>query len=190
MSLGDPLFPRLDELPPAIQSALEKASAGGALRSLQVNAPMPAAKAEKPAKAPKSPAKAAPAAPEVKMSETTTPATPASPEASAHIVYDDFAKVQLRAGRVVEAARHPNADRLLQLKVDVGEAEPRTIVAGIADRYAPEELVGLQVIVVVNLKPVKLRGVMSHGMLLAAGGEGVRAMVTTTAPVEPGTIIR
>jgi methionyl-tRNA synthetase len=190
LSLGDPLFPRLDELPPAIQAALEKASAGGALRSLQVNAPMPAAKAEKPPKAPKSPAKAAPAAPEVKMSETTTPATPASPEASAHIVYDDFAKVQLRAGRVVEAARHPNADRLLQLKVDVGEAEPRTIVAGIADRYAPEELVGLQVIVVVNLKPVKLRGVMSHGMLLAAGGEGVRAMVTTTAPVEPGTIIR
>ncbi|MCK6520134.1 methionine--tRNA ligase [Myxococcota bacterium] len=191
LSLGEPLFPRLDELPPAIQAALEKASESAALRSLQVHAPMPTAKAEKPpkaekaAKAPNPPAKAAPAAPEVKMSETTT-----SPEASAQIVYDDFAKVQLRAGRVVEAARHPNADRLLQLKVDVGEAEPRTIVAGIADRYAPEELVGLQVVVVVNLKPVKLRGVMSHGMLLAAGGEGVRAMVTTTEAIEPGTIIR
>ncbi len=83
------------------------------------------------------------------------------------IEYDDFAKVDLRVGTIEAAEKHPNADRLLVLKVNLGEEKPRTIVAGIASSYQPEELVGKQVIVVANLKPRKLRGIISEGMLLA-----------------------
>ena len=85
------------------------------------------------------------------------------------ITFDDFMKLKFRSGFVQAAHKHPNADRLLVLQVDVGEPEPRTIVAGLATRYTPEDLVGRTVIVVVNLKPAKLRGVVSEGMLLAAG---------------------
>ncbi len=106
------------------------------------------------------------------------------------IEFDDFTKVQLRTGRVVSAEGHPNADRLLLLKVDVGEGEPRTVVAGIAQRYAPDDLVGKDVVVVVNLKPAKLRGILSEGMLLAAGGGTVVALATTSEPVDPGTVVR
>ena len=98
--------------------------------------------------------------------------------------------MKLRAGRVVGAERHPNADRLLVLQVDIGEERPRTIVAGIASRYAPEELVGKQVVVVANLKPTKLRGIMSEGMLLAAGEEAVLSMVGPIEDVPAGTVIR
>ena len=106
------------------------------------------------------------------------------------ITYEDFARVELRAGRVLEAGEHPNADRLLVLTVDLGEDEPRTIVAGLAQQYRPSELVGTQIVVVANLKPAKLRGVVSQGMLLAAGAASVEALVTTTANVAPGTVIR
>ena len=115
-------------------------------------------------------------------------ATPATEPALIGI--EDFQKIQLRSGRVLSAARHPSADRLLVLQVDVGEERPRNICAGIASRYAPEDLVGLNVIVVINLKPVKLRGVLSEGMLLAGGGGEVKAMATLTEPVAPGTIVR
>ena len=117
------------------------------------------------------------------MSEPTT-------EQPALIGIDDFAKVQLRTGRIVQAERHPDADRLLVLKVDVGEAEPRTIVAGIAARFDPAHLVGQQVVVVVNLKPAKLRGIESHGMLLAAGGKDVKGLVSVGEPLPPGTLVR
>lgn len=175
VTLGDPLFPRMLELPPAILSALQAVEATEAPRSLQTGAARPAAKA--PAKEEARPAKE-PAKEEAKPSEPSP------------IAYEDFARVQLRAGQVLSAQRHPNADRLLVLTVDIGEAAPRTIVAGIADRYRPEELAGLQVVVVANLKPAKLRGVTSHGMLLAAGAGSVEAMVTTLAPVAPGTVVR
>lgn len=112
---------------------------------------------------------------------------PAEP-ASELIEYDHFAKVKLRAATVVAAEKHPNADRLLVLTVDAGEPEPRTIVAGIASKFAPEELVGRRVVIVANLKPAKLRGVMSHGMLLAAGGGEVIDLVGVDAP--PGAIVR
>ena len=104
------------------------------------------------------------------------------------ITYDDFAKVQLRAGRVLAAERHPKADKLLLLKVDVGEREPRQIVAGIAAKYGPDELVGRQVVVVVNLAPRKIRGQLSQGMLLAAGSEEVVGLVGVDA--DPGEIVR
>ena len=107
-----------------------------------------------------------------------------------HITIDDFAKVELKAGLVVGAEAHPNADRLLVLKVDLGEDEPRTIVAGIAKQYTPEELTGKQVVIVANLKPVKLRGVVSQGMVLACGGKTIEGLVTVDPQVAPGSAIR
>lgn len=112
-------------------------------------------------------------------------------ERAAEIQWEDFEKVDLRVGIVREAERIPKADKLLKLLVDVGEAEPRTIVAGIALAYAPEELVGRRVTVVANLAPKKLRGVLSHGMLLAASG-GEKGLVLADIPgdVAPGTRVK
>jgi methionine--tRNA ligase beta chain len=78
----------------------------------------------------------------------------------------------LRVARVIEARAHPNADRLLVLAIDAGEPAPRQLVAGIAGKYALEELGGLHVVIVANLQPAKLRGEISQGMLLAAPIEG------------------
>ncbi len=105
-----------------------------------------------------------PAAPE-------TPATPPAPLAE-EISIDDFVKVDIRVGLVLSAEPVPKADKLLHLKVDIGEAEPREIVAGIALAYKPEQLVGRKICVVANLAPRKLRGLTSNGMLLAASLEG------------------
>lgn len=104
------------------------------------------------------------------------------------ITFDDFGKLDLRTGLVVAATTHPKADRLLVLKVDVGEKAPRQIVAGIATKYTAEELVGKQVIVVCNLKPAKLRGQLSQGMLMAAGGKEVVDLATADAA--PGEVVR
>ncbi len=128
----------------------------------------------------------APAAPPPPVVDAAPPVTALPPE----IAYEDFAKLALRIGLVLSAERHPNADKLLVLKVDVGEPEPRTIVAGIAAAYAPEELVGRTITVVANLKPVKLRGIVSQGMLLAAGGAEVAALLSPIKPVPPGTIVK
>ncbi len=106
------------------------------------------------------------------------------------IVYEDFAKIQLRTGKVLEAIRHPDADKLLVLKVDVGEAAPRQIVAGIANKFAPEQLVGRTVVVVVNLAPRKLRGLESQGMLLAAGGDKGVIELATVPECPPGEVVR
>lgn len=106
------------------------------------------------------------------------------------IQFEDFAKLKLRSGFVQSAEKHPNADRLLVLQIDVGESAPRTIVAGLATKYAPEDLIGRTVIVVVNLKPATLRGIKSEGMLLAAGEKAVEGLATLTAAVPPGTVVR
>src|SRR5688500_4161864 len=79
--------------------------------------------------------------------------------------------LDLRVARVLEAKAHPNADRLLVLQVDAGEPAPRQLVAGIAGKYAPEELPGKPIVIVANLQPAKLRGEISQGMLLAAEDE-------------------
>lgn len=84
-----------------------------------------------------------------------------------YITIDDFAKVELKVAEVIACEKMENADKLLVLKVKIGEEE-RTIVSGIAQHYAPEELVGKKVVVVANLKPTKLRGTLSQGMILAA----------------------
>src|ERR1700682_1037306 len=83
------------------------------------------------------------------------------------IVYDDFAKVELRVAKVLEARPHPNADKLMLLQIDVG-GESKQIVAGLRAHYTPEQLVGKLIVVVNNLQPALLRGETSNGMLLAA----------------------
>ena len=113
-----------------------------------------------------------------------TAATPAT------ITYDEFAKVALRVGLIQSAEKHPNADRLLVLKVDVGEEVPRQIVAGIAKFYEPEVLVGKRVVVVTNLAPAKLRGVESQGMLLAAGGSEIASLLMPLHEVAAGAVVK
>ncbi len=109
----------------------------------------------------------------------------------ATISYETFQNVELKAGQIVAAEKVKGADRLLHLKVDLGEAEPRSIVAGIATSYGPEELVGRTVVVVANLKPRKLRGVSSQGMLLAAEGrDGRLHLATLPDEVAPGTRVK
>ncbi len=112
-----------------------------------------------------------------------------SAEGIAHIVYDDFAKVQLRVGLITEASKVPKADRLLQLAVDLGEPEARTIVAGIAEHYTPEQLVGKRVVVVANLEPRKLRGILSQGMLLAASHEDRLCLLEVPCDLPPGASV-
>jgi len=86
------------------------------------------------------------------------------------ITFDDFKKVELCVGKITAAERVEGSDKLIKLAVDVG-TEARQIVAGIGKRYAPEELIGKQIIIVANLAPRALMGIESHGMLLAASSE-------------------
>ncbi|MDR3718928.1 MAG: methionine--tRNA ligase [Bryobacteraceae bacterium] len=98
---------------------------------------------------------------------------------AAPIEFDDFAKVDLRVAKILTAEKVEKADKLLKLTMDVAEREPRTIVAGIAKAYTPEQLVGRKVVIVANLQPRKLRGIMSNGMIVAASLEN-------TSPVLAG----
>ena len=105
------------------------------------------------------------------------------------ITIDQFRGLELRVGTVKTAEPHPNADRLLVLHVDLG-TEERQIVAGIRAHYDPAALVGLQVVVVANLEPAKLRGVESQGMVLAAAdGERV-VLVRPDDTVTAGAVVR
>jgi methionyl-tRNA synthetase len=93
------------------------------------------------------------------------------------VTIDQFRQVELKIGTIKSAETHPNADKLLVLKIDLG-SEERQIVAGIRGHYAPEDLTGKQVVVVANLETAKLRGVESQGMVLAAS-DGDRIVVLT-----------
>ena len=97
----------------------------------------------------------------------TGPAVPASPAKPAVVTYDLFAQLDLRVAHVLEAREHPNANKLLLLKIRVGETE-KQIVAGIRGHYEPASLVGRSIVIVNNLAPVMIRGEESNGMLLAA----------------------
>lgn len=100
----------------------------------------------------------------------------------------DFEKLDLRVGKVLNCERHPNADKLYVLNVDIGEDEPRQIVSGLASSYTPGQMIGKNVIVIANLKPAVLRGVESKGMLLA-GKNGKEIAVAEVNGLEPGTKI-
>ena len=118
---------------------------------------------------------------------------PAAPQAVAavdRISIDDFMKVELRVAKVLTAERVPKSTKLLKLSVDVG-SEQRTIVAGIAEAYEPDTLIGRTIVVVFNLKPAKLMGVESNGMVLAASPEGGQpVLLSFEEPPAPGTRVR
>ena len=101
------------------------------------------------------------------------------------ITIDDFRKVELKIATVKAAEPHPNADRLMVLQVDLGDEE-RQICAGIRNHYAPEDLIGKQIVVVANLETAKLRGLESQGMLLAASDDGRVIVLTPEKSVQPG----
>ena len=103
-----------------------------------------------------------------------------------YIDFEDFTKVDLVVGKILEAKEHPNADKLLVFKVDIGEGEPRTIISGIKKWYNPEDLVGKNVIVVRNLAPRKMRGIESEGMLLAADFDDDLSLLSTLEDLKPG----
>ncbi|HAS88044.1 MAG TPA: methionine--tRNA ligase [Desulfovibrio sp.] len=102
------------------------------------------------------------------------------------IEFPDFQKVDMRVGTVLSVAKHPDADKLLLVKIDTGEDEPRQVVAGLAEFFKPEELEGRQVVVVVNLKPRKLRGEVSQGMILAVRNGEEMQLLSVSAPVGNG----
>ncbi|MFW3146398.1 MAG: methionine--tRNA ligase [Thermoplasmatota archaeon] len=105
------------------------------------------------------------------------------------VSFDEFMKLDLRVGRIIEVEDHPNADKLYIIKVDIGEKEPRTIVAGIKKHYSKEEMKGQNIIIVSNLEPAKLRGVESNGMLLAAESGDNVVLLTTYKDADPGSKI-
>ena len=163
VNAGEPLFPRMVELPDRIQTALRDSL---------------------PDKADEAEAKA-----DAKKKKQEANVAEEAEETPNYIQFEDFLKVQLKVGEIVEAEKHPNADRLLALKVEVGEDRPRSIVAGIAAKYDPADLMGKKIVIVANLKPRKLRGVMSEGMLLAASGSELEGLVTVDPDVNFGSSV-
>ena len=121
--------------------------------------------------------------------QPTAPAPATAPTVSDQITIDDFMKVQLKTARVLSAERVPKSSKLLKLQVSLG-AEQRQIVAGIGKTYEPESLIGNTIIIVANLKPAKLMGIESQGMVLAAGDTEVRGLATILEDVDPGTKIK
>ncbi|MHB8482224.1 MAG: methionine--tRNA ligase [Nitrospiria bacterium] len=121
--------------------------------------------------------------------ETPTPSSQAPPEGTPFISIEDFSKIDLKVGKILSAERIPKSDKLLKLQVDLGQ-EVRQVVAGIGKKYTPEEVIDMKVIVVTNLKPAKLMGAASNGMILAAGGKEVAALASFLNDVEPGTKVK
>ncbi len=152
----EPVFPRADK------SAVER------MQTMEEEAPRAATAAEAPSQAKPS------------AGSHRTPAVPSPPSAVANhkISIDDFTKVEMRVGEVKVAERVQGADKLLRLEVDLG-GEVRQVVAGIAEAYAPETLIGRKVVIVANLAPRKLRGLESNGMIVAASAEGGRPVLAS-----------
>ncbi len=159
-----PLFPRIDRA--AFLAEAAPVPAGPAV---------PAAKTAAPEK-PKAPAK---------------PAVPPKDGTTTMITIDQFAQTELRVATVLAAEAVPKSEKLLKLSVDVGEETgPRQVLAGIAKAYAPEALIGKQVVIVANLQPAKLMGLESNGMVLAASLDGVPVLLHPAAGVPNGTKVR
>jgi methionyl-tRNA synthetase len=168
----EPLFPR-------IEKTLEE------LRSMASDNVPPSSTPQPPA-TPATGAVAPPASPPaVAPQATAAPSTEAS-----RISIDDFMKVELRVAKVLEAEAVRKSKKLLKLKVDTG-TDQRTIVAGIAEAYQPEQLVGRTIVVVANLQPAKLMGIESQGMVLAGSVDGgLPTLVGFDAPLAPGARVR
>ena len=175
-----PLFPRIDKpkTMKEINGQEQEAGAGGRTEEVQ----SPKSKAQSPADA------GSAGIPNATEAEAVSDAA----GVTTFIDITDFTKVDLRVGEVLTAERIPKADKLLLLTVDVGEEKPRQILAGIAQYYSPEQLVGRKIAVVANLKPRRLRGHESQGMLLAAsvGDEGKPVIATFTEDVPNGARLK
>jgi methionyl-tRNA synthetase len=170
-----PLWPRIDTDRPKETTVTDN--------PVPPDAPSPGARPPAGPPAPAAAGSAPPAGP-------TAAAPAASTAAADRISIDDFMKVELRVARVLTAEKVEKSKKLLKLSVDVG-SEHRTLVAGIAEAYEPEALVGKTVVVVFNLKPAKLMGIESNGMVLAASPDGGKpSVVTFENPPEPGTRVR
>jgi methionyl-tRNA synthetase len=130
-----------------------------------------------------------PVSDQIPAGQPSSPAGPGASPAPEQITIEDFQKVQLQVAKIVSAERVPKSEKLLKLQVDLG-GEQRQIVAGIGKRYEPEALIGRRVVVVSNLKPAKLMGVESQGMVLAAGDKDVIGLVSLEGDPEPGTKVK
>jgi methionyl-tRNA synthetase len=195
------LFPRIDKAKTMAEIEKEIAERNAA-KEAETAAPSTATKPggahATQAAVPGSPAaeETKPASPPQQGATEAQPATAsqsATPEGVAtYITIDDFVKVELRVGQVLTAERIPKSDKLLRFTVDLGEAEPRQILAGIAEHYEPDSLVGRKLVIVSNLKPRKLRGFESQGMVLAAsvGEEGRPVLATFTEDVPNGARLK
>lgn len=130
---------------------------------------------------------------EIKVEEAQkTEAAKPTPEGTDNLIsIEDFARVELKTGKVLEAEAVKGSNKLIKLQVDLGETEKRQIVAGIGKQYTPEQLVGKTVIIVANLKPAKLMGVESRGMLLAATGpDGTLSVIIPEKDIPPGARVK
>jgi len=184
---ADPLWPRRAVEVPAAnlkRSSTAPAVHGDSRETMSENPVPPVPPA--PAADPSTPAAAAP---------PSAPATPvaaptAGPAGGERLAIDEFMKIELRVAKVLAAERVPKSKKLMKLTVDVG-TEQRTLVAGIADAYEPEALVGRTVVIVANLKPATLMGVESNGMVLAGSPDGGKPeLLTFENPPPPGTRVR
>ena len=135
------------------------------------------------------PVETAAVAPPAPKAATAAAPTPAPAAGDTAIDKADFDRVELRAAKVLTAERVPKTEKLLKLTLDIG-TEQRTVISGIAGAYAPEALIGRTVVYLANLKPAKIRGVVSQGMILAAGDADVLALTALDRDVPPGTRIR
>ena len=108
-----------------------------------------------------------------------------------YIDFEDFMKVEMKTGKIINVENHPNADKLYVVTIEDGPDSTRTVCAGLKSHYAVEELVGKSVVFVANLKPRKLRGIMSEGMMLAAeDSEGKVTLLTTDSDIDSGSGVR
>ena len=169
----EPLFPRMEHSVEELRAMAGSDDKAGQQPASNQGSPAPGAATPAAAPAPAAPAAAAPA-----------------PAGSDRITIDDFMKVDLRVAKVLTAEKVPNSRKLVKMTIDVG-TEQRTLVAGIAEAYEPEQLVGRTVVMVFNLKPAKLMGIESNGMVLAASPDGGKpTLVGFDQDVPPGTRIR
>jgi methionyl-tRNA synthetase len=173
---GPPLFPRFDKdqaqaalsrlgvQPKAADANKPKAAASGAKRDKRDNVDKTAAE--------------------------PTPSAPGNDAVVTGIAYEDFSKVELRVAAILSAERVPKSDKLLKLSVDAGDPAPRQIIAGIGQHHEPETLIGKRVIIVANLKPRKLMGLESQGMVLAASDADGLYLTSIAGDPKPGSVVK